>query len=171
MTLRLYDTATRTVRDFVPIEAGKASIYLCGATVQGEPHIGHLRSGLNFDILRRWLTYRGYAVTLVRNVTDIDDKIIAKAAEAGRPWWAHAAHYEQAFRDGYAILGCLPPTIEPRATGHIPEMISLMQRLIDTGHAYRRRRRRLLRRAVVPRLRPAVRSAGGRDAAGRRLGR
>ena len=136
MTLRLYDTATRTVRDFVPIEAGKASIYLCGATVQGEPHIGHLRSGLNFDILRRWLTYRGYQVTMVRNVTDIDDKIIAKAAEAGRPWWAHAAWYEQAFRDGYAILGCLPPTIEPRATGHIPEMITLMQRLIDTGHAY-----------------------------------
>ncbi len=136
MTLRLYDTATRTVRDFVPIEAGKASIYLCGATVQGEPHIGHLRSGLNFDILRRWLTYRGFQVTMVRNVTDIDDKIIAKAAEADRPWWAHAAHYEQAFRDGYAILGCLPPTIEPRATGHIPEMIALMQRLIDTGHAY-----------------------------------
>ena len=136
MTLRLYDTASRTVRDFVPLEPGRASIYLCGATVQGEPHIGHLRSGLNFDILRRWLEHRGYQVTLVRNVTDIDDKIIAKAAEAGRPWWAHAAVFEQAFRDGYAILGCLPPTIEPRATGHVPEMITLMQRLIDGGHAY-----------------------------------
>ncbi|HEU5270104.1 MAG TPA: cysteine--tRNA ligase [Jatrophihabitans sp.] len=136
MTLRLYDTASRTVREFVPIEAGKASVYLCGATVQGEPHIGHLRSGLNFDILSRWLAHRGYQVTMVRNVTDIDDKILAKAAEAGRPWWAHAARYEQAFRDGYALLGCLPPTIEPRATGHIPEMITLMQRLIDTGHAY-----------------------------------
>ncbi|MFL6162865.1 MAG: cysteine--tRNA ligase [Jatrophihabitantaceae bacterium] len=136
MTLRLYDTATRTVRDFVPMQAGQVSIYLCGATVQGEPHIGHLRSGLNFDILRRWLAYRGYQVTMVRNVTDIDDKIIAKAAEAGRPWWAHAALYEQAFRNGYETLGCLPPTIEPRATGHIPEMVALMQRLIDTGHAY-----------------------------------
>jgi len=136
VTLRLYDTASRTVRDFVPIEAGKASIYVCGATVQSEPHIGHLRSGLNFDVLQRWLAYSGYQVTMVRNITDIDDKILAKAAEAGRPWWAHAARYEQAFRDGYALLGCLPPPIEPRATGHIPEMITLMQRLIDTGHAY-----------------------------------
>jgi cysteinyl-tRNA synthetase len=136
VTLRLYDTSTRTVRDFVPLEPGKASIYVCGATVQAAPHIGHLRSGLNFDILQRWLTVRGYDVTLVRNVTDIDDKIIAKSAEAGRPWWAHAALYERAFREGYEILGCLPPTIEPRATGHIPEMIVLMQRLIESGHAY-----------------------------------
>jgi len=136
VTLRLYDTATRTVRDFEPLVPGQASIYLCGATVQGEPHIGHLRSGLNFDILRRWLEYRGYEVTFVRNVTDIDDKILTKAAEAGRPWWAHATIFEQAFRDGYRILGCLPPTIEPRATGHIPEMITLMQRLISTGNAY-----------------------------------
>jgi cysteinyl-tRNA synthetase len=136
VTLRFYDTAARTVRDFVPLEPGKASIYLCGATVQAAPHIGHLRSGLNFDILRRWLTYRGYQVTFVRNVTDIDDKILAKSAEAGRPWWAHAAIYEQAFREGYETLGCLPPTIEPRATGHVTEMIELMQVLIDTAHAY-----------------------------------
>jgi cysteinyl-tRNA synthetase len=136
VTLRLYDTATRTVRPFEPIEPGKASIYLCGATVQGEPHIGHLRSGLDFDILWRWLAYSGYQVTMVRNITDIDDKILAKAAEAGVPWWAHAARYEQAFRDGYALLGCLPPTIEPRATGHVPEMVTLMLRLIEDGHAY-----------------------------------
>jgi cysteinyl-tRNA synthetase len=136
VTLKLYDTATRTVRPFEPIEPGKASIYLCGATVQGEPHIGHLRSGLNFDILWRWLAHSGYQVTMVRNITDIDDKILAKAAEAGVPWWAHAARYEQAFRDGYALLGCLPPSIEPRATGHIPEMITLMLRLIEDGHAY-----------------------------------
>ncbi|MDQ1749975.1 MAG: cysteinyl-tRNA synthetase [Pseudonocardiales bacterium] len=136
MTLRFYDSETRTVREFIPLEPGKASIYLCGATVQAAPHIGHLRSGLNFDILRRWLTYRGYQVTFVRNVTDIDDKIIAKSAEAGRPWWAHAAMYEAAFREGYEILGCLPPTIEPRATGHVTEMITLMERLIERGHAY-----------------------------------
>lgn len=136
MTLRLYDTATRTVRDFVPLEPGRASVYVCGATVQGAPHIGHLRSGLNFDILRRWLTVGGYDVTLIRNVTDVDDKIISKAAAEGRPWWAHAAIFEQAFRDGYQTLGCLPPTAEPRATGHIPEMITLMHRLIDAGHAY-----------------------------------
>jgi cysteinyl-tRNA synthetase len=136
VTLRLYDTATRSVRDFVPLVDGHASIYYCGATVQGAPHIGHLRSGLNFDILRRWLSHRGYDVTMVRNITDIDDKIIAKAAEVGRPWWAHAALYEQAFRDGYQTLGCLPPTVEPRATGHVTEMITLMQRLIDSAHAY-----------------------------------
>jgi cysteinyl-tRNA synthetase len=136
VTFRLHDTATRTVREFVPLEPGRVSIYLCGATVQSAPHIGHLRSGLNFDLLSRWLTYRGYQVTLIRNVTDIDDKIIAKSAEAGRPWWEHAAIYERAFREGYEILGCLPPTLEPRATGHIPEMITLMQRLIDRGHAY-----------------------------------
>jgi cysteinyl-tRNA synthetase len=136
VTLKLYDTATRTLRDFVPLEAGRVSIYLCGATVQGAPHIGHLRSGLNFDILRRWLEFAGLQVTMVRNITDIDDKIIAKAAEAGRPWWAHAAIYEEAFRDGYRTLGCLPPTIEPRATGHVTEMITLMQRLIEAGHAY-----------------------------------
>jgi cysteinyl-tRNA synthetase len=136
VTLKLYDTATRSLRDFVPLEAGRVSIYLCGATVQGAPHIGHLRSGLNFDILRRWLEFGGLEVTMIRNITDIDDKIIAKAAEAGRPWWAHAAIYEEAFRDGYRTLGCLPPTIEPRATGHVTEMITLMQRLIEAGHAY-----------------------------------
>jgi cysteinyl-tRNA synthetase len=136
VTLRIYDSQTRTVRAFEPLEPGKASIYLCGATVQSAPHIGHLRSGLNFDILRRWLAYRGYDVTFVRNVTDIDDKIIAKSAEAGRPWWAHAALYEAEFRKGYEILGCLPPTVEPRATGHITEMITLMQRLLATGSAY-----------------------------------
>jgi cysteinyl-tRNA synthetase len=134
--VRLYDTATREVRDFVPLQPGRASIYVCGATVQSAPHIGHLRSGLNFDLLRRWLVFRGYDVTLVRNVTDIDDKILAKSAEAGRPWWAHAALYERAFRQGYELLGCLQPTIEPRATGHITEMITLMQRLVDAGHAY-----------------------------------
>ena len=136
VTFRLYDTATRTVRDFVPLEPGRVSVYLCGATVQGAPHIGHVRSGANFDILLRWLNHLGYAVTYVRNITDIDDKIIAKSAEAGRPWWAHAALFESAFREGYQALGCLPPTIEPRATGHITEMITLMRRLLESGNAY-----------------------------------
>ena len=136
MTLRLFDTATRKQRDFVPLRAGAASIYVCGATVQGHPHIGHVRSGLNFDVLRRWLAHGGLDVTLVRNVTDIDDKILAKAAEAGRPWWEWAATHERAFQAAYRALGCLPPSIEPRATGHVPQMIDLMQRLIDRGHAY-----------------------------------
>ncbi|MGP3969388.1 cysteine--tRNA ligase [Streptomyces sp. 6N223] len=136
MNLRLYDTSARQIRDFVPLTPGHVSIYLCGATVQAAPHIGHIRSGLNFDILRRWLTYRGLDVTLVRNVTDIDDKIIAKAAEQRRPWWSIGYVNERAFGEAYAALGCLPPTYEPRATGHIPEMVEMMRTLIARGHAY-----------------------------------
>jgi cysteinyl-tRNA synthetase len=136
VTLHLYDTATRSLRPFEPLEPGKASIYLCGATVQAPPHIGHIRSGVNFDVLTRWLSHSGYDVTFLRNVTDIDDKILRKSAEAGRPWWAWAAQNEAAFTWAYDTLGCQRPTYEPRATGHVTEMIDLMQRLIDTGHAY-----------------------------------
>jgi cysteinyl-tRNA synthetase len=136
VSLRLFDTATRKQRDFVPLRAGAASIYVCGATVQGLPHIGHVRSGLNYDVLRRWLSHQGLDVTLVRNVTDIDDKILTKAAAAGRPWWEWAATHERAFQAAYDALGCLPPSIEPRATGHVTQMVELMARLIDSGHAY-----------------------------------
>ncbi|PZS26187.1 MAG: cysteine--tRNA ligase [Pseudonocardiales bacterium] len=136
MSLRLYDTATREVRDFTPLEPGRAGIYLCGATVQSPPHIGHIRSGVNFDIVWRWLEHRGYAVTFCRNVTDIDDKIIHAAAHEDAPWWAVATRNERAFRTAYELLGCRPPTVEPRATGHVPEMVALMQRLVDAGHAY-----------------------------------
>ncbi|GAB3282435.1 cysteine--tRNA ligase [Parasphingorhabdus pacifica] len=136
MSLQLHDTATRTMREFHPRCDGVASIYVCGATVQGVPHIGHVRSGLNFDVLRRWLQHTGYDVRLVRNVTDIDDKILTKAAEAGRPWWEWAATHERAFERAYDQLGCLPPSALPRATGHIPQMIELITRLIDRGHAY-----------------------------------
>ncbi|MEK6443024.1 cysteine--tRNA ligase [Pseudonocardia sp. T1-2H] len=136
MSVRLFDTATRELRDFVPLRAGAVSMYVCGATVQGLPHIGHVRSGLNYDVLRRWLTRSGYDVTLVRNVTDIDDKILRKAAAAGRPWWEWAATHERAFAAAYEALGCLPPSIEPRATGHVTQMVELIGRLIDGGHAY-----------------------------------
>ncbi|WLP92260.1 cysteine--tRNA ligase [Gordonia sp. NB41Y] len=136
MTLRLYDTATREVRDFVPLVEGRASIYLCGATVQGVPHIGHVRSGIAFDILRRWLAHRGHDVLFVRNVTDIDDKILRKAAEAGRPWWEWAATHEREFTSAYDSLGVLPPSAEPRATGFVTQMTDYMTRLIDRGHAY-----------------------------------
>lgn len=136
MALRIYDTAAREVRDFTPIDPGRVSIYLCGATVQAPPHVGHIRSGLVFDILRRWLERSGYDVTFVRNVTDIDDKIIARGADEGVPFWQVAMRNERAFTWAYDVLGCLPPTYEPRATGHVPEMVELMQRLIDTGHAY-----------------------------------
>jgi cysteinyl-tRNA synthetase len=136
VTLRLHDTLTRSQREFHPVRSGAASIYVCGATVQGVPHIGHVRSGLNFDVLRRWLAHGGLDVTLVRNVTDIDDKILAKAADAGRPWWEWAATHEREFEWAYTALGCLPPSIAPRATGHVTQMVRLMQRLIDSGHAY-----------------------------------
>ncbi|MEC3982478.1 cysteine--tRNA ligase [Amycolatopsis sp. H20-H5] len=136
MVLHLYDTATRSAREFHPARSGTASIYVCGATVQGVPHIGHVRGALNYDILRRWLVHSGLDVRLVRNVTDIDDKILAKAEAAGRPWWEWAATHERAFESAYDSLGCLPPSISPRATGHVTQMIELMRRLIDSGHAY-----------------------------------
>ncbi|MEV2274601.1 cysteine--tRNA ligase [Nocardiopsis sp. NPDC049922] len=136
MSLRFYDTSARQVREFVPLREGCASLYLCGATVQAPPHIGHIRSGVNFDILRRWLTHLGYDVTFCRNVTDIDDKIINVAAAEGVHWWKVSERNQRAFTEAYDVLGCLPPTVEPRATGHVPEMIELMRRLIDVGHAY-----------------------------------
>ncbi len=136
MALRIYDTAAREVRAFTPIDPGRVSIYLCGATVQAPPHVGHIRSGLVFDILRRWLERSGYTVTFVRNVTDIDDKILIRGDEEGVPFWQVAMRNERAFTWAYDVLGCLPPTYEPRATGHVPEMVELMQRLIDTEHAY-----------------------------------
>ena len=135
-SLSLYDTLTRTTSPFVPLKAGEVGIYLCGATVQAPPHIGHVRSGVNFDILRRWLTKSGYNVTFIRNVTDIDDKILHKAVHEKAPWWAVAMKYERAFSDAYAALNVAPPTYEPRATGHITQMIELMAQLIERGAAY-----------------------------------
>ena len=136
MTFHLYDSATRQLTEFKPLVPGKASIYCCGATVQSAPHLGHVRKEVNFDVLRRWLTASGYDVTLVTNVTDIDDKILAKSLEADRPWWAHAYLFEGVFHQAFRALGVLPPTYEPRATGHIPEMHELIAELIEAGHAY-----------------------------------
>ena len=136
VTLRIYDTATRTLRDFEPVRAGHASVYLCGATVQTVPHIGHIRSGVAFDILRNWLEAHGLDVAFVRNVTNIDDKILTKAADNGRPWWEWAATHERVFQWAYDQLGVRPPSIEPRATGHITEMVEYMRRIIDNGHGY-----------------------------------
>ncbi|MCW4466837.1 cysteine--tRNA ligase [Glutamicibacter sp. MNS18] len=149
MSLRFYDTKTASVRDFQPITDGEVKLYYCGATVQGMPHVGHVRSAIVFDILVRWLEYRGFAVTTVRNVTDIDDKILEKSAasfaedfeEDGnyKPrelWFALAYRFEQEFARAYGTLGVRRPTYEPRATGHIPEMHELIETLIDRGHAY-----------------------------------
>ena len=134
--LRIFDTRTRTQRPFEPIRPGHASVYLCGATPQALPHIGHLRSGVAFDILRRWLLATGFDVALVRNVTDIDDKILRKAEEHGRPWWEWVSTYEREFNRAYDTLGVMPPSVEPHATGHVTQMVDYMQRLIDAGFAY-----------------------------------
>ena len=134
--LKLYNTATRAVSEFKPLMPGNVGIYLCGATVQAPPHIGHVRSGVNFDILRRWLLASGFDVTFIRNVTDIDDKILQKSVTEEMPWWAVAMKYERAFTEAYRALNVLPPTYEPRATGHITQMIELMQKLIEKGAAY-----------------------------------
>lgn len=136
MTLRLHDTAARAVREFTPLRPGQASVYVCGLTVQGPPHVGHVRAAVAFDVLRRWLTASGLEVTYVRNVTDIDDKILTKAGEHGVPWWAWAYTNELACTRAYDVLGVLPPTYEPRATGHVPDMVTLMERLVERGHAY-----------------------------------
>ncbi|ROS77371.1 cysteinyl-tRNA synthetase [Curtobacterium sp. PhB130] len=136
MTVRLYDSRAADVVDLVPLVDGHVSMYVCGPTVQSSPHIGHLRSALVYDIWRRWLTYRGYHVTLVRNVTDIDDKVLDLAAGTDEPWWARAYRVELEFSAGYAALGILPPTYEPRATASIPQMQDIIARLIERGHAY-----------------------------------
>lgn len=134
--LNLYDTASHQVSHFMPLKPGEVGIYVCGATVQSSPHIGHIRAAVAFDIVRRWFLKLGYKVTFVRNVTDIDDKILVKAAAAGQRWWARAYYYEREFTEAYNTLGVLPPIVEPRATGHMSDMIDLIQRILDNGHGY-----------------------------------
>lgn len=136
MSLSLFDSKAQAVRAFTPIVPGQVGIYLCGPTVQGAPHVGHLRSALVYDQLRRWLSVRGHNVTLVRNVTDIDDKVLENAKTSGEQWWALAYRFEIEFNRAYAALGILPPSYEPRATAAIPEMLEIIQRLIDNGYAY-----------------------------------
>jgi len=136
VSLRLYDTRSRAVRPFSPLVQGKVGLYVCGPTVQAAPHVGHVRSAIAFDLLRRWLAESGYEVTLVRNVTDIDDKILRDADAQGVPFWQLAERQTRAFNRAYDALGVLPPTAEPRATGHVPEMLALIATLIENGYAY-----------------------------------
>ncbi len=138
MTLRLYNTATREVGDLNPVRPGEVGIYVCGPTVQGAPHVGHMRAVVAFDVLHRWLERQGLKVTMIRNITDVDDKILAKSAEAGVEWWAWAARFEREFAAAYDALGCLPPAFEPRATAHIADMSALIEVLVARGHAYER---------------------------------
>ncbi len=134
MTVRLYDTQARALRDFAPLDASNVTMYVCGPTVQSGPHIGHVRAAVGFDILRRWLEHRFGRVTFVRNVTDIDDKVLANATD--EPWWALAYRTELEFTRAYAAVGVLAPTYEPRATASVPQMIELIETLIERGHAY-----------------------------------
>jgi cysteinyl-tRNA synthetase len=134
--VRLNSTIHRAVVPFEPRDEGRVGIYVCGPTVQSEPHVGHGRSAVAFDVIRRYLTWRGYDVTYVRNVTDIEDKIIAAAAEAGESVDVLAVRMASRFASGYEALGVLEPDIEPKATEHIPEIIGLIEALIDRGLAY-----------------------------------
>ncbi len=138
VNVRLYDTKAREIVDLVPRVPGRIGMYVCGPTVQSSPHIGHLRSALVYDLWRRWLEHHGLDVTLVRNVTDIDDKILAASDASGDPerWWALAYRVELEFTAAYAAIGILPPTYEPRATASIGEMQALIAELIAAGHAY-----------------------------------
>ena len=134
--LRLNSTLHRAVVPFQPRDEGKVSIYVCGPTVQSEPHIGHGRSAVAFDVIRRYLMWSGFDVTYVRNVTDIEDKIIAAAAESGESVETLAERMSARFSEGYEALGVLPPDLEPKATEHIAEIIEMIQVLVDRGLAY-----------------------------------
>ena len=136
MTLRLYDTRSREVRQVEPISPGRIGVYVCGPTVQAAPHVGHLRSAVALDVLHRWLIESGNTVTFVRNVTDVDDKILHDAAHNDEPWWALSNRMTRAFDDAYDAVQVLRPTIDPRVTGHLPQIVALIERIIERGHAY-----------------------------------
>lgn len=134
--IRIYDTMAREKRPFVPVEEGKVGMYVCGPTVYNYIHIGNARTFISFDTIRRYLMWRGYEVTFVQNITDVDDKIIAKSLEEGRSAAEVAAEYAQAFIDDMHAAGVLDPDIRPRATEEIDAMIALVEKLIENGHAY-----------------------------------
>ncbi len=134
--LRLYDTRSRAIAPLALQREGHVGIYVCGPTVQAPPHVGHLRSAVALDVLRRWLLERGEEVTFVRNITDIDDKIIHDAAHDDEPWWALSTRMTRAFTQAYDAVQVLPPTVEPRVTGHVPQIVALIGDLVAGGTAY-----------------------------------
>src|SRR5512139_3401803 len=136
MTLRIYNTMTGKKEEFVPLRENRVGLYVCGVTVYDLSHIGHARSTIVFDTVYRYLRYRGYDVTYVRNYTDIDDKIIKRANADGVDYRTIAEKYIHEFDSDMGRLGLEKPTIGPRATDHIPEMIQLVSTLVEKGYAY-----------------------------------
>ncbi len=134
--MRVYNTLHRKKEEFVPREAGRVSIYVCGPTVYNHIHIGNARTFLSFDVIRRYLEWKGYDVRYIQNITDVDDKIINRANEEGRPAHEVAAEYSAAFIDAMHRLGVEDPTVRPKATETIPQMIGMIERLIERGNAY-----------------------------------
>ena len=132
--MQLYDSKLAELKTFEPIKKGEVSIYVCGPTVQATPHIGHLRSALVYDLLARWFSFQGLSVKLIRNITDIDDKVIEKHTDE-KPWWQLAYENEASFQEQFDALGIQLPSNEPRATGHIPEILEMIQSLVDKGFA------------------------------------
>jgi len=135
-TIDVFNTLGRKIEPLEPREPGKVAMYVCGPTVQSEPHLGHGRFAVVFDVIRRYLSWRGYEVTYVRNITDVEDKIIAAANEAGETMRERAERMAGLFEQVFSELGVSNPDIEPKATEHIPEMIELIARLIECGLAY-----------------------------------
>jgi cysteinyl-tRNA synthetase len=136
MPIQIYNTLTRRKEEFTPRDPGKVSMYVCGVTPYAPPHIGHGRFAVAFDVVRRWLEYRGYEVTYVMNVTDIEDKIFAASQREGRDWRDVADQYNRSYLMELADLSVLPPTVMPKASDHVDDIIALVGRLIETGHAY-----------------------------------
>jgi len=136
MATRVFNTLTRSKEDLAPLHAGEVRMYVCGVTVYDLSHIGHGRSGIVFDVMRRYLKHRGHAVTFVKNFTDIDDKIIRKANQEGVSAQEISERYIEEYRTDMASLGVAPADIEPKATEHVPQMIALIERLIAKGVAY-----------------------------------
>ncbi|MDO4936552.1 MAG: cysteine--tRNA ligase [Sutterellaceae bacterium] len=136
MSLKIYSTLTKKIEEFQPLQAGKVGMYVCGVTVYDYTHIGHGRTFVAFDVIRRWLEASGLSVTFVRNVTDVDDKIIKRAAERNISTKELTDTYTLAMQQDMLALGCLAPTFEPRATEFIPQMLSLVEKLEEKGLAY-----------------------------------
>ena len=136
VSVKLFDSKAHELVEFLPLIPGHVSLYVCGPTVQSSPHVGHLRSALVYDLWARWFEYRGFHVTVVRNVTDIDDKILEASSGSGEEWWALAERVEAEFQDAADSLGISRPTKQPRATGDIPSMLELISTLLASGHAY-----------------------------------